>query len=93
MMYLCSMNYVHAFISMLNEMSPYLLLGFLIAGVLHAFVPSSIYSRYLSGTGWRSVVTAALFGIPAAAVLRVACCPLPWRCAAVVPRVRLPHRS
>jgi len=64
MMYLCSMNYVHAFISMLNEMSPYLLLGFLIAGVLHAFVPSSIYSRYLSGTGWRSVVTAALFGIP-----------------------------
>jgi len=28
------------------------------------FVPSSIYSRYLSGTGWRSVVTAALFGIP-----------------------------
>jgi len=49
---------------MLNEMSPYLLLGFLIAGVLHAFVPSSIYSRYLSGTGWRSVVTAAAFGIP-----------------------------
>ena len=49
---------------MLHAMSPYLLLGFLIAGVLHAFVPSSIYSRYLSGTGWRPVVTAALFGIP-----------------------------
>jgi len=58
------MEYVEAFVSMLNEMSPYLLLGFLIAGMLHAFVPSSIYSRYLSGTGWRSVVTAALFGIP-----------------------------
>ena len=49
---------------MLHAMSPYLLLGFLIAGVLHAFVPSSIYSRYLSGTGWRSVLSAALFGIP-----------------------------
>ena len=49
---------------MLHEMSPYLLLGFLIAGVLHAFVPTSVYARYLSGTGWRSVVAAALFGIP-----------------------------
>lgn len=49
---------------MLHEMSPYLLLGFLIAGVLHAFVPTRVYSRYLSGTGWRSVVAAALFGIP-----------------------------
>ena len=58
------MDYFNAFVSMLNGMSPYLLLGFLIAGMLHAFVPSSIYSRYLAGTGIRSVVTAALFGIP-----------------------------
>ena len=58
------MEYVNAFVSMLNGMSPYLLLGFLIAGVLHAFVPSTIYSRYLAGTGFRSVATAALFGIP-----------------------------
>jgi hypothetical protein len=58
------MDYVNAFVSMLNSMSPYLLLGFFIAGVLHAFVPSSIYSRYLAGTGLRSVTTAALFGIP-----------------------------
>ena len=58
------MSYINAFLMMLNQMSPYLVLGFLIAGVLHAFVPSSIYSRYLSGTGWRSVATAALFGIP-----------------------------
>ena len=58
------MDYVNAFVSMLGGMSPYLLLGFLIAGLLHAFVPSSIYSRYLAGTGFRSVVTAALFGIP-----------------------------
>ena len=58
------MDYVNAFVSMLNGMSPYLLLGFMIAGLLHAFVPSSIYSRYLAGTGLRSVVTAAAFGIP-----------------------------
>ena len=58
------MDYVNAFVSMLNSMSPYLLLGFFIAGLLHAFVPSAIYSRYLAGTGLRSVVTAAAFGIP-----------------------------
>ena len=58
------MDYVNAFVSMLNGMSPYLLLGFFIAGLLHAFVPSTIYSRYLAGTGLRSVVTAAAFGIP-----------------------------
>ena len=58
------MNYINAFLMMLHAMSPYLLLGFLIAGVLHAFVPTSVYARYLSGTGWRSVLSAALFGIP-----------------------------
>ena len=58
------MDYVNAFVSMLNGMSPYLLLGFYIAGVLHAFVPSTIYSRYLAGTGLRSVATAAAFGVP-----------------------------
>ena len=58
------MDYVNAFVSMLNGMSPYLLLGFFIAGVLHAFVPSTIYSRYLAGTGLRSVATAAAFGVP-----------------------------
>ena len=58
------MDYVNAFVSMLNGMSPYLLLGFFIAGLLHAFVPSAIYSRYLAGTGLRSVATAAAFGVP-----------------------------
>lgn len=46
------------------EMSPYLLLGFLIAGVLHAFVPQRIYARHLSRRGAGSVVNATLLGIP-----------------------------
>lgn len=58
------MEYVNAFLSMLNAMSPYLLLGFLIAGILYAFVPARLYSRYLSGTGIKSVTTAAAIGIP-----------------------------
>lgn len=51
-------------IHLVNEMSPYLLLGFLLAGLMHAFIPGTIYSRYLSGRNIRSVIYAALFGIP-----------------------------
>lgn len=45
-------------------MSPYILLGFLIAGLLHVFVNQKAMSRHLSGHGWKPVVKAALFGIP-----------------------------
>ena len=51
-------------IELINEMSPYLLLGFLIAGVMHVFVPNRFYSNYLSGRSFRSVISAALFGVP-----------------------------
>lgn len=49
---------------LVNEMSPYLLLGFLLAGLMHAFIPGAMYSRYLSGHNIRSVIYAALFGVP-----------------------------
>ena len=45
-------------------MSPYILLGFLIAGLLHVFVKPSAMSRHLAGGGLKPVVKAALFGIP-----------------------------
>ena len=48
----------------INEMSPFLLLGFLFAGLLHAFVPSKFYTKYLSKRNFKSVVNAALLGIP-----------------------------
>lgn len=57
-------EYVLPFIRLLNEMAPYLLLGFLIAGILHAFVPQRVYAKYLAGSDMRSVVLAALFGVP-----------------------------
>lgn len=45
-------------------MSPYLLLGFFLAGLMHAFIPGRFYSRYLAAGSFRSVIYAALFGIP-----------------------------
>ncbi len=54
----------NALLVMLNAMSPYLLLGFLVAGVLHAFVPPTLYARHLGGSGWGAVAKAAAFGVP-----------------------------
>ena len=51
-------------LSLINEMSPYLLLGFFVAGVMHAFIPGMVYNRYLGGKGFKSVFYGALFGIP-----------------------------
>ena len=48
----------------INEMSPYLLLGFLFAGLMHAYIPPRFYGRYLSRPSFRSVLNAALMGIP-----------------------------
>ena len=50
--------------TLLCEMSPYLLLGFLLAGVMHEFVPNRLYTKYLGDRSLRSVVLAALFGVP-----------------------------
>lgn len=58
------MTYIDSLIDLVNEMSPYLLLGFFIAGLLHSFVPQRAYARHLSGNGFGSIFKAALFGIP-----------------------------
>ena len=55
---------LNSFLQILNEMSPYILLGFLIAGLLHVFVPERMLLRHLSGSGLKTVVKAAAIGIP-----------------------------
>lgn len=57
-------SFFESFLLVVNQMSPYLLLGFLIAGVLHVFVPKRFYARYLSRDNRLSVVYAALLGVP-----------------------------
>lgn len=58
------MDFLKALLFMMCEMAPYILLGFLIAGIMHAFVSQRAMSRHLSGRGWRPVVKAALLGVP-----------------------------
>ena len=52
------------FFELVGKMSPFLLLGFLLAGLMHAFIPGKFYAKYLSGNGLRSVINAAILGIP-----------------------------
>lgn len=43
------MGLLNSLLFMLNEMSPYILLGFFIAGLMHAFVPQKTFARHLAG--------------------------------------------
>ncbi|BAX79008.1 SO_0444 family Cu/Zn efflux transporter [Labilibaculum antarcticum] len=52
------------FIDILNEMSPYLMLGFLFAGILKVAFPQKFIDKYLGPKNGKSVLYAALLGIP-----------------------------
>jgi len=46
------------------EMAPYLLLGFIVAGFLHVFIPIDLISKHLGKDSFSSIIKASLFGIP-----------------------------
>jgi uncharacterized membrane protein YraQ (UPF0718 family)/copper chaperone CopZ len=48
----------------LREMSPFLLFGFLIAGILYVFIKPELIERHLGGRGVSQVVKASLLGVP-----------------------------
>ncbi len=46
------------------EMAPYLILGFVVAGVIHVVIPVGMIGRHLGKDSNSSVLKAAIFGIP-----------------------------
>ncbi len=52
------------FWGVLSEMAPYLLFGFLVAGILSRFLSAATVERHLGGRGLRPVVKAAFLGVP-----------------------------
>ncbi len=62
------MSYLEKFffelVDLFNEMSPYLLLGFLLAGVLHVYFPKDRVTKYLGKNNLKSVINAAVMGVP-----------------------------
>jgi len=57
-------NYLIALWELTLEMSPYLLLGFLIAGLLYVYFPKEKVTKYLGKNNFWSTLNAALIGIP-----------------------------
>lgn len=57
-------SYMYELARLVNEMSPYLLLGFFFAGLLRVVFPARIITRYLGGRNFRSVLNASLLGVP-----------------------------
>lgn len=49
---------------LLQEMAPYLLIGFLFAGILKVFFPGGIIRKYIGESNLKSVVNASLLGVP-----------------------------
>jgi hypothetical protein len=52
------------FWNVLSQMAPYLLFGFLMAGVLSVLISQEIVERHLGGRGMGPVVKSSLFGVP-----------------------------
>lgn len=57
-------KYVGELVGLVNEMAPYLLLGFLFAGVLRVVFPRQVITRYMGQNNFRSVFNASLLGVP-----------------------------
>jgi len=57
-------NLLLAFWGTIAEMSPYLLFGFLMAGILSVVVSREFVARHLGGQGLWPVMKASLFGVP-----------------------------
>lgn len=57
-------SYLNELVGLVNEMSPYLLLGFLFAGVLRVVFPRQVITRYMGKQNFRSVFNASLLGVP-----------------------------
>lgn len=57
-------NFFTDFADILNEMSPYLILGFLFAGILHVFFPKDKINKYMGQRNASSVINASILGVP-----------------------------
>ncbi len=57
-------QYIHEFWVLTKEMAPWLLLGFLIAGILKVYFPAQKIDQHLGRNNFKSVFKAAFLGVP-----------------------------
>lgn len=57
-------NYFLTLLDLSKDMAPYLLLGFLFAGLLKVFLPPDMLTKYLGKSSFNAVLNASLLGVP-----------------------------
>jgi len=57
-------NYFLTLLDLSKDMAPYLLLGFLFAGLLKVLLPPDMLTKYLGKSSFNAVLNASLLGIP-----------------------------
>lgn len=58
------MEFINALVDLSNAMSPYILFGLLIAGILNELIPDDFIKKHLGNSNFFSVIKATLFGVP-----------------------------
>lgn len=58
------MSLIKEIVYVFIEMAPYLMFGFLFAGILHVFVKKDLIVKHLGKSSGGSVIKASLFGVP-----------------------------
>ena len=57
-------DYIYNLVELFNKISPFLILGFLISGILSVLLTVEMISKYLGEKSFLSIFFASLFGIP-----------------------------
>ncbi|MFO7735487.1 MAG: SO_0444 family Cu/Zn efflux transporter [bacterium] len=57
-------GYIQELVSLVGEFSPFLLLGFFFAGILHVIFPTGMIYKFMGKSSFLSSLNASLFGIP-----------------------------
>jgi len=59
-----AVEYLTGLVQLVNEMSPYLMMGFFFAGLLRVVFPRHLITRYMGQRNMQSVLNASLLGVP-----------------------------
>ena len=57
-------DYIYNLVELFNKISPFLILGFLISGILSVLLTVEMISKYLGKKSFSSIFFASLFGVP-----------------------------
>lgn len=58
------MSFIENLWQIFLEAAPYLMVGFVVAGILHQYLPAQFVQKHLGGSSWGNIFKASLIGTP-----------------------------